>query len=188
MAADEHNAKYFRSTQIFAGFNKVFSSSNSALGYGDLPGCVLRHWPRTKRFVRAAHRAAGGEAVLDSEILTSVIKDVDRRFRPHRFRRAEIFLTVGFSNLKEAISAASAASLPATQLPRFSIANGFRRAISEASLARLARVRIGQSRWIFAAFAASHFSSDVFAGAALGLQHRHFVVLRPDPTLVSKMP
>src|SRR5258706_8597835 len=37
MAADEHNAKYFRSTQIFAGFNKVFSSSNSALGMEIFP-------------------------------------------------------------------------------------------------------------------------------------------------------
>src|SRR5260370_27072255 len=37
MAADEHNARYFRSTQTFAGFNKVFSSSNSALGMEIFP-------------------------------------------------------------------------------------------------------------------------------------------------------
>src|ERR1700730_11156483 len=32
MAIDERNAKYFRNTQTFARFNKVFSGSNSALG------------------------------------------------------------------------------------------------------------------------------------------------------------
>src|ERR1700681_4609405 len=32
LAIDEHNARYFRNTQTFAGFNKVFSGSNSALG------------------------------------------------------------------------------------------------------------------------------------------------------------
>jgi len=66
--------------------------------YGDLPGCVLRYWPRTKDSYAQHTVLLAGER---SWTLNSYECDQGcrSRFHPHRFRRAEIFLTVGFMNL-----------------------------------------------------------------------------------------
>ncbi len=37
VAIDEHNAKYFRNTQSFSGFNKVLSGSNTSLAMEIFP-------------------------------------------------------------------------------------------------------------------------------------------------------
>src|ERR1700731_4175526 len=82
MAIDERNAKYFRNAQTFAGFNKVSSGSNSALGMELFPAAFYAIGLARKDSYAQHTVLLAGEAVLDSEILTSVIKDVDRRLRP----------------------------------------------------------------------------------------------------------
>ena len=186
MAADEHNAKYFRSTQIFAGFNKVFSSSNSALGMEIFPAAFYAIGLARKDSYAQHTVLLAGEAVLDSEILTSVIKDVDRRFRPASVPPGGDFSHSWFQQSQGSYLGGVGSFPSGHAIAAFSIATVFAErypkprwhvwlAYGLASLVGFSRLSLQ-----------SHFSSDVFAGAALGFSIAHFVVLRPRSTLVSQ--
>ena len=69
MAIDEHNAKYFRNTQIFAGFNKVFSGSNSSLGMEIFPAAFYAIGLARKDTYAQHTVLLAGEAVLDLSLI-----------------------------------------------------------------------------------------------------------------------
>jgi membrane-associated phospholipid phosphatase len=183
VAMDEHNAKYFRNTQTFAGFNKVFSGSNSSLGMELFPAAIYAiGLARTDTYAQHTVLLAG-EAVLDSELLTSVIKDVDRRFRPASIPPGGDFSHSWFQETRGSYLG-GIGSFPSGH------------AIAAFSLAAVFAERYPNPRWhVWLAYGLaglvgfsrlslqSHFSSDVFAGAALGFAVAHFVVLRPRSTL-----
>jgi len=186
MAMDEHNAKYFRNTQTFSGFNKVFSGTNTALGMEIFPAAFYAIG-LARRDTYAQHTVLlAGEAVLDSEILTSVIKDVDRRFRPASVPPGGDFSHSWFQETRGSYLGGIGSFPSGHAIAAFSVATVFAQrypnprwhvwlAYGLASLVGFSRLSLQ-----------SHFSSDVFAGAALGFSIAHFVVLRPRPTLVSQ--
>jgi membrane-associated phospholipid phosphatase len=186
MAIDEHNAKYFRNTQTFAGFNKVFSSSNSALGMELFPAAFYVTGLARKDSYAQHTVLLAGEAVLDSEILTAVIKDVDRRFRPASVPPGGDFSHSWFQQSRGSYLGGVGSFPSGHAIAAFSIATVFAQRYPNPRwhvwLAYGLASVVGFSRLSLQ----SHFSSDVFAGAALGYAVAHFVVLRPHSTLVSQ--
>ena len=85
IALDAHDAPYFRRTSTFNGFNNVFTGNATAIGTVIAPvslyaGGLLR---RDSKMQQTALLA--GEAVVDTEILATVLKDATKRVRPAAF-------------------------------------------------------------------------------------------------------
>lgn len=186
MAIDEHNARYFRNTQTFGGFNKVFSGSHSALGMELFPAAFYAIGLARKDSYAQHTVLLAGEAVLDSEILTTVIKDVDRRFRPASVPAGGDLSHSWFQETRGSYIGGVGSFPSGHTIAAFSIATVFAKrypnprwhvwlAYGLASLVGFSRISVQ-----------SHFSSDVFAGAALGFAIAHYVVLRPQSTLVNQ--
>ena len=118
-----------------------------------------------------------GEAVANSEILTTVFKDVDRRLRPAAIPAAGNFADTWFKDNTHNFH--SNGSFPSGHT------------IAAFSIATVIARRYGNHRWVpyvayggaaLVAFSrvtlSSHFVSDVFMGGALGYSISRFVVLR----------
>ena len=152
LTADPGEGKYFRNTTSFHGFNQTFSSTNSSLLIAAVPISMytagfIKHDNKLRKTALLA-----GEAVADSEILTTVMKAVDRR-------------TNGSFPSGHTIAAFSVATIISRQygsnhrwLPYF--------AYGVATLIGFSRLSLGD-----------HFTADVFAGAALGYAISRFAVL-----------
>jgi len=182
VAIDEHNAKYFRSTQTFSGFNKIVSGSNASLGMEIFPAAFYAIGLARKDTYAQHTVLLAGEAVLDSEILTSVMKDIDRRFRPASVPPNGDFSHSWFKETRGSYLGGVGSFPSGHTIAAFSIATVFAKrypnprwhvwlAYGLASMVGFSRVSLQ-----------SHFSSDVFAGAALGYAIAHYVVLRPRST------
>jgi membrane-associated phospholipid phosphatase len=186
VALDERNMNYFRRTQTFSGFNKVFSGSNTSLGMEVFPAAFYAIGLLRKDSYAQHTVLLAGEAVLDSEILTTVMKDLDRRFRPASIPPNGDLAQSWFKETHGSYLGGVGSFPSGHTIAAFSIATVFANrypnprwhvwlAYGLASLVGFSRVPLQ-----------SHFPSDVFAGAALGYAIAHYVVLRPRPTLVSQ--
>jgi len=84
IALDPTISHPLRRTRALNGFDTVFSGRNTSIGMAAFPfafymyGLARKSTPAQHTFLLA------GEAVIDSEILTSVFKDIDRRLRPNQ--------------------------------------------------------------------------------------------------------
>jgi membrane-associated phospholipid phosphatase len=184
MTVDAHNAKYFRNTSSFKGFNRAFSGQNTSILTEALP-TILYGVGLARRDSYMQHTfLLAGEAVLDSEILTSVMKDIDRRLLPGEipvngnfsdswFRRTSGSLIRGRGSFPSGhgIAAMAVATVIADRYPHPSWIPW-----TAYGLAGL----VGFSRMPLQA----HFTSDVFAGAALGYVIAHYVVLHRTRTSI----
>ena len=179
VALDEHNMKYFRASQSFSGFNRVFSGSNTSLGMEVFPAAFYIIGLARKDSYAQHTVLLAGEAVLDSEILTTVMKDADRRFRPASVPPNGDFSQSWFKESHGSYLGGVGSFPSGHTIAAFSIATVFANrypnprwhvwlAYGLASLVGFSRVPLQ-----------SHFPSDVFAGAALGYAIAHFVVIRP---------
>ena len=174
---DPHIAPYFRRTNSFADFNRTFSGAHTALGTELVPlafyGVSLvrkdTYGQRTALYV--------AEAVADAEILTTVMKNVDRRLRPSDIPSYGDYSHTWFKSTGQVLSAPGGFPSGHT-IAAFSVATVFAN-------------RYRKHRWVpyvayglagFVGFSRvslqSHFVSDVFAGAALGYVIAHNVTLR----------
>jgi membrane-associated phospholipid phosphatase len=177
IATDAHTAPHFRNTTVFHGFNSAFSSSNTQTGMIVAPvSLYAAGWIAGNSYARHTALLAG-EAVADSEILTVLAKDIDRRRRPATYPPNTIMSDSWFNSQGSwirgngsfpsghAIGAFSVATVIARRYPRQRwlpyVAYGLATAV-------------GFSRLTLSA----HFPSDVFVGGALGYSISRFVVLR----------
>jgi membrane-associated phospholipid phosphatase len=179
IALDSHDDPYFRRTQTFNQFNQVMSSRNAILGMALVPTSFYalgldRHDSYMEKTVQLA-----GEAVLDSEILDLVIRDVTRRIPPSQIPPYGDFSDSFFMQHKGPFYLGNGGFPSGHTIAAFSIATIFAE-------------RYRRHRWVpWVAYGLAavvgfsrislqdHFPSDVFAGAALGFTISHFVVLRP---------
>jgi hypothetical protein len=76
------SGKYFRRTQSFAGFNRVLSGANTSAAMFVAPSVFYGVSLLRKDTYGQQTFLLAGEAVLDSEVLTTVMKDLDRRMKP----------------------------------------------------------------------------------------------------------
>jgi membrane-associated phospholipid phosphatase len=174
---DAREASYFRRTPSFHGFNRVFNGKATSVGMILAPSSLLvaglaRHDSKMWKTALLA-----GEAVLDSELLTVLMKDADRRLFP-----ASVPPTQGFSDTWFKTHGSwlrGSGSFPSGHT------------IAAVSIATVVARRYGNHRWVpYVAYGAaalvgfsrmplmSHYASDVFLGGALGYSISRFAVLR----------
>jgi membrane-associated phospholipid phosphatase len=178
VALDPATGRHFQANKntTYRDFNRVFSSSNTAIGTFVVPlalygvGLVRRDVYAQRTFLLA------GEAVLTSEILTSVMKDVSRRANPalvpvggdfsdtwFKKNHGSWVRGVGSFPSGHTISAFSVATVYAKRYPSRKW-----KPIVAYSLAGI----VGFSR----SSLETHFPSDVVMGAALGYFIGRYVV------------
>ena len=179
-AVDVPVAEHFRRTTSFNGFNRIFSSTNTSIAMFSIPGAFYGTAVWRKDIWGQDTFLFAGEAVLDSEILTSVMKDIDRRLYPRDVPTGGDFANTWFKKSTGSYIGG-----------RGSFPSGH--GIAAFSLATVFADRYGAQhpwiRWVGYGLAStisfsrlplqSHFVSDTFAGGVLGYAVAHDVVLRP---------
>lgn len=181
VALDPHDAPYFRRTDSFTDFNRVVSGRNTALANTIFPlSFYALALARKDKYAQNTALLAG-EAVLDAQFLTLVMKNTGRRLRPSDVQPYGDFSHTWFKSHGRFISGRS--SFPSGHtITAFSMATIF---------AERYRQRHHWVPWVAYPLAGligfsrvslqSHFPSNVFAGAVLGYSISRFVVLQQKP-------
>jgi membrane-associated phospholipid phosphatase len=177
VAADPHDEPYFRRTTSFGGFNHVFNGNATAIGTIVAPVSIYAAGLIRKDSKMQRTALLAGEAVVDSEIVTYVMKSATRRLRPSSIPPDGNFSDTFFDHGGSVISGRGGFPSGHT-IVAFSVATVIAR-------------RYPNRRWVrYAAYAgaalvgfsrvttSSHFVSDVFLGGALGYSIGRFAVLR----------
>ena len=180
VALDPHDTPYFRRTDTFSGFNRVASSRNTALANAIFPLSFYAVGLARKDSYAQNTALLAGEAVLDGQFVTLVMKNVDRRLRPVQVPPDGDFSHTWFKSHGRFLSG------------RGSFPSGH--TITAFSLATIFAERYKRHRWVpwvayplaglvgFSRISLqSHFPSDIFAGAVLGYSISRFVVLQQKP-------
>jgi hypothetical protein len=178
VALDPASGRYFQNTQSFQELNRIFSGPNTALAMVIFPtafyGVALaRKDPDAQKTFLLA-----GEAVLSSEILTTVMKDTTRRLNPGDVPVGGDFSDTWFKKTQGSWIRGIGSFPSGHTIAAFSIATVFAKryphhrwvpyvAYSLAGLVGFSRVTLQ-----------SHFPSDVFMGAALGYTIANMAVHR----------
>lgn len=177
VALDPHDTPYFRRTDAFHDFNRVLSGKNTVLGTAIVPLSFYAVGLARRDSYAQQTALLAGQAVADVQILTLVMKNIDRRLRPadipvdgdysHTWFKSHGRVITGRGSFPSghAVGAFAVATVFAERYRRHRwvpwVAYGL------ASLVGFSRVSLQ-----------SHFPSDVFAGAVLGYTISHYVVLR----------
>jgi membrane-associated phospholipid phosphatase len=177
IALDPTEASYFRSSSSYHAFNNIFTGNATAIGTIVAPASlyITGLFRKDSKMERTALLA--GEAVADSEIVSTFFKDATRRVRPADFPAN--------GNLYDSWFESGGSPLRGN--------GGFPsgHTIAAFSVATVVARRYGNHRWIpYVAYGAAalvgfsrlslsaHFLSDVFVGGALGYSISRFTVLR----------
>jgi membrane-associated phospholipid phosphatase len=174
---DSHDAPYFQRTHTYHGFNRVFSGTNTGIAEGTFPlALYLAGKARHSGYMEQTALQAT-EALADAQIVSEIMKNVDRRLRPREIPPNGDFGHTWFK-------AGSGILIDRGSFPSGHVIGAF-------AVATVIAERYRRHRWVpWVAYGAAalvgfsrislqaHFTSDVFAGAALGYSISHFVVLR----------
>jgi len=173
--ADPIEAGYFRNTTTFHEFRYIVNGNAAAIGMG-VTAASLYALGRLRKDSKMQHTALlAGEAMADTALVQTVIKDATMRVRPIRYPASGWFAT---SSSPTAYIRGNGSFPSGHSIEAFSIATIIAR-------------RYGNHRWVpFAAYGLAslvgfsrltlnvHFLSDVFMGGALGYSISRFTVLR----------
>jgi len=177
VALDTVDAPYFRRTSAFNQLNKTFSGTNMGVGTALVPLSFYAISLVRKNTYGQHTSLLAGEAVADAEILTAVMKHVDRRLRPSDIPPYRDYDDTWF-RAHETLSGGQASFPSGHTIAAFAVAAVFADRYRNHRWAPWAAYGlaglVGFSRITLSA----HFPSDVFAGAELGYLISHYVVLR----------
>jgi len=177
VALDPKEGSYFRNTTAFNRFNRVFSGNNTSIGMLVAPVTMyavglIRKDEKSKRTALFA-----AEAVVDAEILTTVMKDADRRLRPAAIslhgNYSDTWFDSGGSFLRGQGSFPSGHTIAAAAIATVVARRYGREHRWVPYVAYGLTAVVGLSRMTLSA----HFLSDVFMGGALGYSIGRFAVL-----------
>lgn len=177
ITADAREGAYFAGTRQFRGFNNVFSGTASAAGILLAPAALYAVGWRHQDSELKKTALFAGEALVNAEILTTVLKDATKRVRPSGFAPGSNYWDSWFES-KGSILSGNGSFPSGHTIAAFSVATVIAR-------------RYGRHRWVpWAAYGlaaavgfsrlslSDHFLSDVFIGGALGYSIGRFTVLR----------
>jgi membrane-associated phospholipid phosphatase len=178
VGVDPIEGRYFRDSTTYLGFNRVVSGNNASIGMALVPvsfyaAGLIRKDDKSKKTALLA-----AEAVADSELVTIVMKDIDRRLRPAVIglhgNYSDTWFQSGGPWLRgqgsfpsgHTIAAASIATVVARRYGRE------HRWVPYVAYGLTGLVGFSRMTW------SSHFLSDVFVGGVFGYSISRFVVLR----------
>ena len=164
----------------FDRFNAVFSGRNTSNAATVIPASLLIVGVvRGDAYARNTALLAG-EAVVDAEMVTSVMKNISHRLRPAAVPTNQLGTSTWFRD--KGVTLGGAGSFPSGHtIAAFSVATVFshryrhHRWVPYVSYGLAGLVGFSRISLL------SHFSSDVLMGAALGYSISRFVVLRTRP-------
>lgn len=178
IAADPWTDKPFTTTNVFHGFNSVFSSTNTSAGIAAMPLSLYAVGLFRGDSYAANTALLAGEAVADSEIVATAIKTATRRMRPEYFSTTGNYSDSFFEG-PGGVGPGHGGFPSGHTIAAFSVATVMARRYGKTHrwvpyMAYGLAATIGFSRVTTLA----HFPSDVFLGAALGYSVSRFAVLR----------
>jgi membrane-associated phospholipid phosphatase len=175
--ADAPTASYFRRTSSFDGFKQIFTSKATAVGMIVAPSALLGAGLARRDSKMWQTALLAGEAVADAEVVTIVMKDIDRRRLPAMVPAGQCFCGTWFQTHGNWIRGSGS----------FPSGHG----VAAVSIATVLTRRYGSHRWVpYAAYGAAalvafsrlplgaHYVSDTFMAGALGYSIARFAVLR----------
>lgn len=176
-ALDPKEGRYFHQTSAYGGFNGVFTSTATATATILVPSSMyLAGWLRKDTKMKNTALLAG-QAVADSEIVATALKDITSRKRPYSFALNQNYADSFYDHAGSKVIGGG--GFPSGHT------------IAAFSIAAVVAHRYRHHRWVpYAAYGAAaavgfsrlslsqHFASDVFMGAALGYSISRFDVLR----------
>jgi membrane-associated phospholipid phosphatase len=172
---DPIEAGYFRRTTTFHEFRNIFNGNATAIGMG-ATAASLYAIGRIRKDSKMQHTALlAGEAMADTALVQTVLKDATMRLRPISYPASGWFAT---SSSPTAYIRGNGSFPSGHSIEAFAVATIIAR-------------RYGNHRWVpYAAYGLAslvgfsrltlnvHFLSDVFMGGALGYSISRFTVLR----------
>lgn len=173
VALDPADTPHFRRTSSFGRFNSIFSSNNTTLATAIVPASFYVAGLAARNSYARGTALLAGEAVADAEILTAVMKAVDRRLRPSAVPVNGDFSDTWFRGQSRSGSFPSGHTIAA-----FSVATVFSRRYHEHRWAPYVAYGLAGLIGFSRVSLSAHFPSDVFMGAALGYSISRFAVLR----------
>lgn len=184
---DPFDPGYFRSTRAFHTFNLIVSGHNATVAmWAVMIGALVIGVARPDQYLRHTFYYAF-EALLDAELLTQVLKGIDRRVRPQDVHVYRHIFDTWFQD--KGPWYAGPGSFPSGHM------------IAAISIATVFAVRYAHHRWAPAAAYGgaaiigfsritllSHFPSDVFAATVIGYVIARHVVLGGRPEARQEAP
>jgi membrane-associated phospholipid phosphatase len=178
IATDPYDTPYFRRTTSYTTFNHVFSGTNTSVATAAIPVGLYAFGFVTKDKKLKDTGLLVGEAVADSEILATVLKDTLRRARPGSIEAKGNFSDTFFEGKRGGVINGDGSMPSGHTIAAFSIATIFSRqyghdhkwvpyvSYGTAALVGLSRLT-----------GSAHFPSDIFVGGVLGYSVSRFAVL-----------
>ena len=179
VATDAHSAPPFRNTDNFSGFNRVFSSGNTAAFMAAVPAAMyVIGWIRQDSYAEGTALLAG-EAVADGFLVDIPLKAISARRQPLNYFGNDPYTDSFFSGSHNPFHS-----------------GGFYsgHAMAAMSIATVIARRYRSHRWVpFVAYGlagaisfsritrSDHFPSDVFLGGAMGYVIARYAVLPQRP-------
>jgi membrane-associated phospholipid phosphatase len=175
--ADPPGARYFRNSHAFNTYNSVFATTNTLLvtALTPVPFYLAGMWKKDVKAKKTALFSA--EALADSEVVLTVLKQVTNRERPISIppngRFSDSFWDGGRRSFTTSSSFPSGHAIAAFSVATV-VARRYRDHRWAPFVAYGAAAAIGFSRMTLSA----HFASDVLVGGVLGYSIGRFTVLR----------
>ncbi len=176
IATDAHTAPHFRNTNVFHGFNSVFTSNATDTGMIVAPATLYAAGLVARNSYARKTALLAGEAAADAEIVTVLAKDIDRRARPASFAPNTSMAGSWFNGQGSWIRGNG--SFPSGHtIAAFSIATVIARRYPNQRWVKYAAYGIAAAVGFSRLTLSAHFPSDVFVGGVLGYSISRFAVL-----------
>jgi len=181
-AIDAHNAKWARNNiQPLSVFNRTFSGYNTATATDAFAGAFYLVSILRKNVYDQKTFMLAGEAVIDSEILTTLMKDIDGRETPISYPVGGNF-TESWFKVRHGGWLGGLGSMPSGhEIAIMAVATTFAMRYPHPAWHRWVAYGVAAAVGLSRVTLQSHFTSDTFAGGALGYVIARYLVLGRQP-------
>jgi len=182
-AIDAHDAKWARNnTQPLNGFNNTFAGYNTATATDAFAGAFYLAAIARRNVYDQKTFMLAGEAVIDSEILTTVMKDIDGREAPITYPVGGNF-TDSWFKIRKGGWLGGLGSMPSGhEIAIMAVATTFAMRYPHPAWHRWLAYGLAAAVGLSRVTLQSHFTSDTFAGGALGYVIARYLVLGRQPS------